>query len=74
MKRSDIDDQHVIDLARAWHESSDPFVTPGVVAALVAEGVPERLAVSKVEHMCDRNLLEYGVSPYYAWPIDEWAG
>lgn len=66
MKRSDIADEHVIELARQWR--SDPS-KPGVVAALVAEGVPEKLAIAKVEHLVDRHLLQYGVSPNYAWPV-----
>jgi hypothetical protein len=66
VKRSDIDDDHVIELARKWVEQPDDI--PGVIAQLVAEGVPEKLAVAKVEHMSDRGLLDYGVSPYYAWP------
>jgi len=60
-----IDDQHVIDLARAWQENTDHA---GVVHALVAEGVDEGLAVDKVEDPAERDLLEYGTSPYYAWP------
>lgn len=70
MKRSDVDDQHVIDLARAWQDAGPTFATPGVVDALVAEGVPEKLAVAKVMHMVRRRLLDYGVSPCYAWPCD----
>lgn len=66
MKRSDIDDAHVIELAAAWWEGRPD--APGVVAALEAEGVPRRLAVAKVEHMTTRGLLDYGVSPNYAWP------
>ena len=66
MKRSDIPDQHVIDLARRWNDPS----TPGVVMALVAEGVPEKLALAKVIHLSERGLLDYGVSPYNAWPVD----
>ena len=65
MKRSDIDDAHVIELARRWCNQPDG---PGVIAQLVAEGVPEKLALAKVEHMCDRGLLDYGTSAYYAWP------
>lgn len=65
MKRSDIPDDHVIALARRWQESGGP----GVVAALMAEGVPGKLAYSKVEHLADRGLLEYGVSVNYAWPV-----
>ena len=67
MKRSDIPDEHVLELARRWHVSPDR-TEPGVVAALVAEGVPAKLALAKVEHMVSRGLLEYGVSPNYAWP------
>lgn len=66
MKRSDIDDDHVIELARKWYDQ--PFKVPGVVGQLVAEGVPEKLALAKVEHLCDRGLLDYGTSAYYAWP------
>lgn len=47
---------------------------PGVVKALMDEfGIPEKLALVKVESLCRRKngkpaLLEYGTSPYYAWP------
>ena len=90
MKRSDIPDGHVIELARRWreHPKAEPFAAlkalaagddatlaelldgrpPGVIAALMAEGVPEKVALAKVLHMCRRGLLEYGTSPYYAWP------
>ncbi|MCC5574508.1 hypothetical protein IMZ11_02495 [Microtetraspora sp. AC03309] len=66
MRRSDIPDEHVIELARRWQRNEGP----GVVGALVAEGVPEKLALRKVEHLVDRDLLEYGTSPYHAWPTD----
>lgn len=66
MKSADIDDQHVIDLAQAWR--AGPIGTPGVVAALVAEGVPGKLAITKVMRLVDRGYLEYGTSPTYAWP------
>lgn len=68
MKRSDIPDEHVLDLARRFR--LDPYEQPGVVQALVDEGVPEKLAVAKVLHMCKRGLMEYGTSPYYAWPCE----
>lgn len=73
MKRSDIDDDHVIELALRWY--GEPFKRPGVVAALVAEGVPRKLALAKVERLVERGLLDYGVSPNFAWPrvgADEW--
>jgi hypothetical protein len=65
VKSSDIPDAHVVELARRWaHQPGQP----GVVAALVAEGVPAKLAVHKVERLVARGLLDYGVSPNYAWP------
>jgi hypothetical protein len=65
MKSSDIDDQHVIDLAQKWRDSA---LGPGVVMALVAEGVPEKLAFAKVERLVSRGFLDYGTSAYHAWP------
>jgi hypothetical protein len=66
MKRSDIPDGHVVDLARQWR--ADSLGNPGVISALVAEGVPAKLALAKVEHLIQRGLLESGVSPNFAWP------
>jgi hypothetical protein len=66
MKRSDIPDERVIALARAWRDQ--PFREPGVVAALISEGVPRKLALAKVEHLVSRGLLDYGVTPNFAWP------
>jgi hypothetical protein len=65
VKRADVADEHVLELAQRWRENSSQ---PGVIDALMAEGVPEKVALAKVEHMACRNLLDYGVSPYYAWP------
>lgn len=67
MQSKDILDQHVIDLAQAWCDGTLHH-TPGVVEALMAEGVPEKLAVTKVERLVSRGYLEVGGSPYYAWP------
>lgn len=66
MKRSDIADAHALALAQRWRD--DPCGQPGVISALIAEGVPEKVALAKVEHMVQRGLLEYGTSPYHAWP------
>lgn len=66
VKRSDIPDDHVLELARRWKDGT--METPGVVRALMAEGIPEKLALAKVLHMSRRGLLDYGTSPYYAWP------
>lgn len=65
MKRSEITDEHVIELAAAWEHD---FHAPGVVKALTEEGIPEKVAMAKVLHLVDRGLLTYGASPYYAWP------
>lgn len=69
MKRSDIDDQHVIDLARAWHQGTFPDRVC-VVDALIAEGIPPKLAYVKVLHLVDRGLLDCGVSVRCAWPVE----
>lgn len=67
-KRSDVVDELVLKLARAWHD--DPETNRGVVRALIAADVPAKLARAKVEHLIDRGLLECGVSADYAWPVD----
>jgi hypothetical protein len=67
MKSSDIPDEHVIELARAWH---DDHTQPCVADALIAEGVPAKLAYAKIEKLVGRGLLNYGVSPRCAWPED----
>lgn len=66
MKRTDIPDEHVIDLAQRWRDGRG--AEPGVMAALMAEGIPHNLAMAKVMHLVDRGLLDFGVSPNYAWP------
>jgi hypothetical protein len=67
-KRSDVVDGLVLKLAAAW--KADPEHNVGVVSALVASGVPAKLARAKVEHLIDRGLLECGVSADYAWPVE----
>jgi len=64
-KCSDIDADHVVELARAWLLDGPP-----VVAALVAEGFPEKVALRKVERLVDRGRLSFGTSAYYAWPVE----
>jgi glycosyltransferase involved in cell wall biosynthesis len=49
VKRADIADDHVVALAGRWR--ARPFAEPGVVAALVAEGIPSKLALAKVTHL-----------------------
>lgn len=69
MKASDIPDEHVIELARKWRDSARVNLEElGVVDALVAEGVPPKVALRKVEKLARRGLLEYGGSAHYAWP------
>ena len=67
MKRADLADEHVIDLARRWKDGP-MFTEPGVYAALVAEGVPEKVAMAKIMHLVKRGLLDYGVSLNFCWP------
>lgn len=76
MKLSDIDDVEVIALAARWADGADQFpvfgfLVPGVVDALIETGIPPKLALRKVERLVDRDLLDYGVSPHYAWPTPE---
>jgi hypothetical protein len=65
MKRADIADEHVVELAARWARD---YTQPCVLDALIAEGIPPRLALAKVEHLVARGLLDYGVSPRCAWP------
>jgi hypothetical protein len=67
-KRADIDNDHVIDLARRWQH--EPLVAPGVIWALVSEGVPPKVAYAKVMYLVERGVLEYGTSPHFAWPVN----
>lgn len=74
MKRSDIPDELVLALShlwssqlRAWELGTRGYTPAGVIECLVAAGVPYKVALRKVEHMCDRDLLDYGVSPDCAW-------
>lgn len=64
MQLKDIDDRRVVQLAHDWQKGAPE----GVVAALVTEGVPRKLAVAKVEQLESKRLLESGVSSNYAWP------
>jgi hypothetical protein len=65
LHRRDLPDAHVIEHAwRRWNHRSGL----GVIHALEVEGVPHNLAYAKVMHLTDRGLLEYGGSPYGAWP------
>ena len=41
-----------------------------MVMALVAESIPEKLALAKVLHVSERGLLDYGVPPHNARPVD----
>lgn len=63
MKRGDISDEHVLELAAQAAGGGE-----GVVQRLVDEGWPAKVAIAKVEQMTDRGLLDYGVSPWHAWP------
>lgn len=65
-KCSEIPDALVVRLSEAFLILESET---GVVMALVAElGIPEKLARVKVERLIHRRFLEFGTSPYYAWP------
>jgi hypothetical protein len=68
VKRSDIPDEHVLELARRWRDAGMLGTEPGVVSALVEEGIPVKLARAKVLHLVERHLMDYGVSEDFAWP------
>jgi hypothetical protein len=67
VKCSDIADEHVIELAKRWQDAP-MFTDPGVYRALIMEGVPEKVALRKIERLVARHLLEYGTTPHFAWP------
>lgn len=64
VKRSDIPDMLVIELARAWTEQRGT----GALAAMVEMGIPAKVAVAKIEQMVTRGLIGYGVSVNFVWP------
>ena len=66
MKCADIPDGHVIELARRWH--AQPIGSLCVVDALIAEGVPEKVAYAKVQRLVRRHLLDFGTTLRCAWP------
>jgi hypothetical protein len=66
MQLKDIPDQHVVALAARWE--ADPWRQPCVLDALIAEGVPAKLALTKIRRLSDRGYLDWGVSPRCAWP------
>ena len=73
MQCKDIPDDRVIELA---HQRRDGYLGqyPSLVRMLMEEfGIPEKLALVKIESLCERKFgkaarLDYGTSPYYAWP------
>jgi hypothetical protein len=65
MQSKGIPDHHVLWLAWRWRQ--DPRC-PCALDALVAEGVPAKLAAAKIERLVARGLLDYGVSVRCPWP------
>jgi len=64
LHRRDVPDELVIEHAARRRAGG----APGVVTALMREGVPHNLAYAKVMHLVERGHLDYGTSPYGAWP------
>lgn len=65
LHRRDLPDTHVLAHALRSHTVTGQH---GAIGALMTEGVPHNLAYAKVMHLVDRGLLDYGTSPYSAWP------
>ena len=59
MKRSDITDERVFAILDAGDGR--------VIDALVAQGVPVKVAYRKVQHMDRRGLIDYGTSLNHVW-------
>lgn len=67
LQLKDIPDELVLLLARAWSTERHT----GVHDALITLGFPDKLAYRKIERLVSRGLLEYGVSPRYAWVTEK---
>jgi len=63
LQLKDIPDELVLLLTKGWPQQCGV----GVHDCLVLIGYPDKLALRKIERLVDRGLLEYGVSPRYAW-------
>ena len=70
MQCKDIPDEVAIAAARDWrHPTSD--ISVNALSLLVARtGAPEKVAYRKLERLCERGLLEYGVSLQCCWPVE----
>lgn len=67
MKRSDISDLEALDACWGYGEpdlEKHPF-------ADLAERFPAKVVEAKLEQLCDRGLLDYGVSLSFPWRTPE---
>jgi hypothetical protein len=65
MKRSDILDVEIIEACRRFHARAAD--TPEIA---LGNKYPAKVILAKMEQMCSRGLIEYGVSLRTAWPKD----
>ncbi|WP_340682506.1 hypothetical protein LCL61_28035 [Amycolatopsis coloradensis] len=56
-------------LAYASEWAAEPLRTPGVLARLIHDGFPPKVALAKLHRMADQDYIEYGSSPAFAWPM-----
>jgi len=85
MKCSDIPDSEIFDACRAFHGEKRPVLSFSQLAAGVklpprvhdtpeialAHKYPAKLILAKMRKLCDKGLLDYGVSLRTAWVVEE---
>lgn len=70
MKRSDIPTATVIRYAAEMHDA--PLLMGRMVGdRLVEDGFPPKVVIAKIEQLVSCRLLDYGTSPWSAWPTPE---
>ena len=68
MQTKDIPEQEIIEACEKFHRGEGE--TPDIA---LAEKYPEKVVLAKMGKMCDRGILEYGVSLRTAWVINNLA-
>lgn len=70
MQCKDIPDEAAIAAARDWRHPAAGISVDAVSLLVSRTGAPEKVAYRKLERLCERGLLECGVSPRYCWPVE----
>lgn len=68
MKRSDITDEQVVQACIDFHDSHGPV---SGVRLIEQTGAPRSVVTAAMERASRRNLIDYGVSLWSAWPTDK---